>query len=161
MKKHGNLHWIVVEGELTWFQELRKPKCPLAFRVELDRLADEGTGPWLWLLEEATVSKQTSASFPPRSLPRQSKRLITLLAHSCFSLIRNIDLCPVTWARTNSKGANGQSLIFLTPEEAVVWGTVAEVEKYRWQGLEGKLRLKTMHQFLERVPFSVKTMELI
>lgn len=33
--------------------------------------------------------------------------------------MQNIDLCPVTWTHTNSKGANGQSLIFLTPEEAV------------------------------------------
>lgn len=44
--------------------------------------------------------------------------------------MQNIDLGPVTWARTNSKGANGQSLISLTPEEAVEWGTVAKAEKY-------------------------------
>ena len=87
MKKHGNLQWIVVEGELTWFQELRKPKCPLSFHVKLDRLVDEGTEPWLWLLEEATISKQTSASFPPRSLPAvaEAKQITT---NSVGSLLR-------------------------------------------------------------------------
>lgn len=53
---------VVEGGELTWFQELRKPRCPLSFHVRLDRpvVEDFEVEKKALTAEEAAVSKQTS-----------------------------------------------------------------------------------------------------